>query len=93
MEYDKARTEEYLESTPFINHGFNEEWHYQNKIITTIFHPQIPVGMELGAVIAGDIVIDKPTTVIAKNNNKRTKIEAGTLIRRSLIPVCGRLKK
>lgn len=92
--YDKARTEEYLANTLFVNHGFNEEWHYMNRIITTIFHSQIPVGMKLGAIIAGDIIIDKPMTVkTTQSSSKQTKLEAGTLIRRSLIPVCGKLKK
>ena len=76
MEYDKARTEEYLANTPFVNHGFNEEWHYENRIITTIFHSQIPVGMKLGAIIAGDIVIEKPMTVkTTKSSCKQTKLK------------------
>lgn len=92
--YDKARTEKYLANTLFVNHGFNEEWHYENRIITTIFHSQIPVGMKLGAIISGDIVIEKPMTVkTTQSSCKQTKLKAGTLIKRSLIPVCGRLKK
>lgn len=89
-QYDKAATAQYIEQTPFINHGFHEEWHLNGRLINIIKHDAIPFGMKLGAIANGLVSITEE--IVVTYNSKKTKLKVGDAVTRSIIPICGRRK-
>ncbi len=90
IKYDMDYTNDCLEGSQFIIHGFHEEWRQSGKLVNTITHEAIPLGAKLGGHINQDHVIED--NMIVTNYNKKTKLKKGEVVSRCFLPVCGRIK-
>jgi hypothetical protein len=90
MKKDIIKTKQFIEESQFIIHGFLEQIYCKGKQISETKHDAIPYGMSVGSL--GELFNVKRSTTYTLRGQK-TIVCAGVLMKRVLIPICGRLKK
>lgn len=90
MNYDTRRTKQYMHESTFYIHGFLEQIFCKGSQISETRHDKIPCGASLGSI--GELFDVKRATTYTLRGQK-TVVCAGALMKRVIIPICGRMKR
>ena len=89
MNYDTRRTQRFVDESQFIIHGFLEQTYCKGSQIGETRHDKILYGASVGSI--GELFDVKSATTYTLRG-QQTVVCAGVLMKRVLIPICGRLK-
>ncbi len=90
MKYDTQKTKQHMAESQFIIHGYLEQIFCKGRQIAETRHHAIPYGKRVGTL--GEVFdVRRATTYTLRG--KRSIVRAGVLMRRVVIPICGRMKK
>lgn len=90
MKYDTIRTRQHKAESQFIIHGYLEQIFCKGRQISETRHDAIPYGKRVGTL--GEVFDVRRATTYTLQGQK-TVVRAGALMKRVVIPICGRMKK